>query len=216
MPPGRPAKKKAPIPEGEYKISSGETLDGKDYFDFMFEIEQIRSDPIYFIEDILGFPGPDEQGNPRKMWPVQREIIHDFYGHKYDPTLEPIKKLSVVAGQRCLSEGSLVSTDKGLTKIENLIDSNITHNEFVECNIKVYNGNNWVPVNGICYSGEKEEWYVETESRYSISGSKDHKIYTFDGENFSWKAISDLTSEDYIEVNTNVRCDSGYEFSDII
>ncbi len=109
MPPGRPAKKKAPIPEGEYKISSGETLDGKDYFDFMFEIEQIRSDPIYFIEDILGFPGPDEFGIPRKMWPMQRQIIHDFYSHKYDSFLEPIKKLALVLGQRA-GKTTLTST----------------------------------------------------------------------------------------------------------
>lgn len=110
MPPGRPKKtSRLAIPEGEYQISDGETLDGMDYLDFMFEMERIRSDPIYFIEDILGFPGPAEDGTPREMWPKQKEVVKDFYGHKYDPSLLPIKKLALTLGQRS-SKTTLTAT----------------------------------------------------------------------------------------------------------
>jgi hypothetical protein len=75
---------------------------------FMEDVIRARNDPIWFIEEILGFPGDDEYGNPRGMCPVQKDILRGFYEHKYKPGTDMRKKMALVAGQRS-SKTSLIS-----------------------------------------------------------------------------------------------------------
>jgi len=191
MPPGRPKKNsRLAIPEGEYQISDGETLDGVDYLDFMFEMERIRSDPIYFIEDILGFPGPAEDGSPRSMWPKQKEIIQEFYGHKYDPSLLPIKKLSLTLGQRCLrGDTGILTWEYGTITIEDL------YNRFhLGEMIHVKNPIGWVNVGMVFYTGFKSQCKMLLEDGVTIYCSKDHKFKIND----IWVPLSEINSGDSI------------------
>ena len=62
---------------------------------YMYSVLRIKKDPLYFVEDILGA----KEGLRKR--PVQRSILEEFYGHKYDPLNNSMyKKLVLVAGQR--------------------------------------------------------------------------------------------------------------------
>ena len=97
------------VDEGEFQLKQGETLDGKDYREYMKSVIFARNDPVYFIEDLLGFPGPDEHGNERHLFPVQEHIVKEFYKHKYNPEFDPYKKMVYISGQRS-GKSALVST----------------------------------------------------------------------------------------------------------
>ena len=92
-----------------FQLTSRETLSGKDYAEYLTEVIQARSDPVYFIEEILGFPGSDEFGNPRHLFPIQEQIVREFYRHKYDPSYEAYKKMVYISGQRS-GKTALIST----------------------------------------------------------------------------------------------------------
>ncbi len=108
--------KKNNIPDS-FQLKQGETLDGKDNREYFNTVIKSRSDPIYFIEEVLGFPGPDEYGNSRGMWPKQKYIVQEFYRHKYNPEYNPYKKMVFVAGQRT-SKTTLISTLMGYELFE--------------------------------------------------------------------------------------------------
>lgn len=110
MAPGRPKKNARLADELRFYEEDFDPveLDPEDEEQFIMDVLRARDDPIWFIEEILGFPGPDEHGNAREMWPVQRDILRGFYEHKYDSTKPKRKKMALVAGQRS-SKTSLIS-----------------------------------------------------------------------------------------------------------
>jgi len=58
--------------------------------DFMEIMIRGRSDPVWFIENVLEQP----------LWPAQKQMIRKFYRHKYDPTKKPYKRCVLAWGQR--------------------------------------------------------------------------------------------------------------------
>ncbi|MFA5760475.1 MAG: hypothetical protein WC877_01780 [Dehalococcoidales bacterium] len=104
-----------------FQLSPKETLDGKDYKEYMRTVLRARTDPVYFIEDVLGFPGCDEFGKSRGMWQKQKEVVWEFYRHKYYPEKYPLpyKKMVFIAGQRT-SKTSLISTIMGFELFETI------------------------------------------------------------------------------------------------
>lgn len=66
------------------------TDEGRDYFEYMKTVLKGKSDPAWFVEEVLGVP----------MFPKQKEILMDFYRDRYHPTLDPYKKLILRAGMR--------------------------------------------------------------------------------------------------------------------
>lgn len=82
---GRPKKS-----SGSFQLKPNETLTGKDYIEYMKSVIKASNDPVWFIKDILGFP----------LYPVQEEIIYNYYQHKYNTNLPELKKLIMIMGQR--------------------------------------------------------------------------------------------------------------------
>ena len=91
-----------------------ETLSLKEHLEYTKTVNRGRSDPVWFLKEIIGF---------KSMWPMQEKIIRDFYQHKYDPKSQQYKKLIIKAGQRCQSRNTLILTrEYGNIKIEDLYE----------------------------------------------------------------------------------------------
>jgi len=73
-----------------FEITTGETLTGKDFEDFTADVLRGRFDPIWFMEEKLGWV----------PFPKQEEIIREFYRDKYNPSFPKYKKLIGRIGQR--------------------------------------------------------------------------------------------------------------------
>ena len=78
---------------GELKITKGETLDGKDYSQYMLTVLKGKSDPIWWMKTYLGV----EFDNGHQE---QEKIIREFYRHRYNPSLTPYKFMYLLAGMR--------------------------------------------------------------------------------------------------------------------
>lgn len=211
MPPGRPKKNsRLPtdyVPESECQVSVGETLDGRDYLEFMMEMEKVRSDPLYFIKDVLGFPGPGPDNEERDMWPVQKQIIGDFYAHKYDPLLAPIKKLAIVAGQRCISEVvNILTLEYGSIKLSDLYTR--FHDGY---QIHVKNNLGWVPVDMAFYVGTKDSYKLTLENNNLIICSENHKFLV----NNIWTEYKNIKIGDLVKCH-DPTSDNFYYYSPVI
>ena len=58
--------------------------------DYMKIIIKSKSDPVWFIENVLEQP----------LWPAQKEMVRNFYRHKYDSSKKPFKRCVLAWGQR--------------------------------------------------------------------------------------------------------------------
>jgi hypothetical protein len=183
-----------------FQLTSRETLSGKDYTEYLTEVIQARNDPVYFIEEILGFPGTDEFGNTRHLFPVQEQIVREFYRHKYDLSYEALKKMVYISGQRCLSHESSIKTQNGDISLEDLYPKNIEkiENKFINLNdIKVFNGNNWVDASHIIYCGRKPIYELILENGYTVKSSKEHRYKT----KYGWKELQFISIGEYIQTD---------------
>lgn len=63
----------------------------RDYKEYLTTVLRGKSDPVWWIENILGVG---------KMFPVQRELTYSLYQHRYDPAAEQMRKAIIVAGMR--------------------------------------------------------------------------------------------------------------------
>jgi len=78
---------------GQFKVTGGETLDGKDYVEYMRTVIKGKADPIWWMKTYLGV----EFDNGHQE---QERIIREFYRHKYNPALTPYKQMLTLAGMR--------------------------------------------------------------------------------------------------------------------
>ena len=106
----------------EIEITKGETLDGKDFREYMTGMIKGSEDPVWYVFNIL---------EEEELFPWQEEYLRLFYRHKYDKNAKMIRDLYLALGQRCISGTSLIQTDVGLIKIEDIPFSKAT---------MVYNG----------------------------------------------------------------------------
>jgi ribonucleoside-diphosphate reductase alpha chain len=89
----------------------------------------------------------------------------------------------IEATNPCIAKGTLVATDEGLKKIEDVHNPN-----------KVFGVNGINPVLWAGKTGVKEVFRVETEAGYEVEATKDHKFLTAEG----WKPLSELTENDVL------------------
>jgi ribonucleoside-diphosphate reductase alpha chain len=89
----------------------------------------------------------------------------------------------IEATNPCIAKGTLVATDEGLKKIEDVHNPN-----------KVFAVNGINPVLWAGKTGVKEVFRVKTEAGYEVEATKDHKFLTAEG----WKPLSELTENDVL------------------
>ena len=168
---------------------SEETLSMKERLEFIKVVNHGRKDPVWFLEDIVGW---------KTMFPMQKEIVQTFYQSKYDSSLPKYKKLVARCGQRCVSGETLITTNKGLLSIHDIYEQSID-------GLLVYNGNSWVKPKEVIHTGKKDAFKLTTEYGFSIESSKDHKFYVYNGETFTWKRLENIEiGVDCVQINRNL------------
>jgi intein/homing endonuclease len=182
--------------DGTYEINSGETLTGKDYISYMKDIIRSRNDPAWFVKNILNI----------ELFPKQEEMLINFYQHKYDPSLPINKRFISGCGMRTSPGDTLILTNNGYMRLDEIVPKNSPKQHLIPVSgLKVYNQTGWVNVEGCCYCGNKQLSTITTEYGYTLSGSTEHKVYTWDGTSkFEWKSFNELTLNNYVEVDIGV------------
>lgn len=62
----------------------------KDGYEYISTVLRMRNDPVWFLEEHCGV----------ELYPVQKEMILEFYRNKYNPSLTPYKHLVLALGMR--------------------------------------------------------------------------------------------------------------------
>lgn len=87
----------------EFEITKGETLDGKDFREYMTGMIKGSEDPVWYVFNIL---------EEEELFPWQEKYLRLFYRHKYDKYAKMIRNLYLALGQR-----------SGKTKLASIIAS---------------------------------------------------------------------------------------------
>lgn len=103
-------------------------------------------------------------------------------------------ELDVCAGQRCITGDSLVLTQYGLTKFEELDDNRPTN--FSPYNVTFSSGTSMETATLFYKSNPESIYKVSLYNGTSIKGTKDHPIMTMNG--FKW--LPNITTDDYVRV----------------
>lgn len=77
----------------ECQLSTHESLDGKDYIQYMMTVLKGRQDPIWWIKEYLGV-----KFSPHHT--EQELILKQWYRHRYNPSMIPYKNMYILAGMR--------------------------------------------------------------------------------------------------------------------
>ena len=125
-------------------------------------------DPVYFVESpyFLGL----------KPFPKQAEILREFYKGKY-------KELVLVAGMRCIAEGTQIYANSHMVPVEQVTEQKILtwtgkHIEPVRCEL--------IP------QGKRQVYRLRTYSGKEIEVTANHPILTSRG----WLLVSDILEMD--------------------
>jgi hypothetical protein len=141
--------------------------------DYMEIIIRGKSDPVWFIENVLEQP----------LWPAQRDMVRNFYRNKYDPAAKPYKKCVLGWGQRCNVGESLISTSNGIKRLDEIIPNDM-----------VYSLDGWRKVIEVYDVGIKDSISIKTQLGFNVKCSTEHKWYTARG----WVESQHLTLNDSI------------------
>jgi hypothetical protein len=79
--------------EDSCQVTPGETLQGKDYIQYMKTVLKGKQDPVWWIKEYLGV-----KFEPHHT--TQEEILRMWYRHKYEPGTIPYKNMYLLAGMR--------------------------------------------------------------------------------------------------------------------
>ena len=109
---------------------SKEDFSLKERLEFAKTVNHGRKDPVWFLKEIIGWT---------TMYPMQEEIIRNFYQNKYNPALQKYKKLVARCGQRCISGDTLIATNNGLISLKELYPSEISKDDNVDTAIDLDN-----------------------------------------------------------------------------
>ena len=69
---------------------NGQTISTGDNFDYIRTVVKGKTDPVWFMTEVLG----------ENLFPVQEQLVRDFYQHRYDSSRPQMKRLLLEAGQR--------------------------------------------------------------------------------------------------------------------
>jgi intein/homing endonuclease len=119
---------------------------------------------------------------------------------------------------KCISENSILLTDKGLLKIKNLIivtkDSPKDSWHDIETLTVSNEGISKTSfTNNVFYKGKSPTKIITSKSGYTLEGTDDHKIKVINAKgNISWRKLKDLKQTDYVCIhrNTNLWSHTNY------
>ena len=115
---------------------------------------------------------------------LSRKIGRIKDGNKYpDPAVEGYNP--------CLTSDTIIMTDKGLTRIRDLIGKKFNG----VINGKVYESTE----KGFWYSGTKDVYLLTMNNGIEIKATGNHKFKTLKG----WKEVSEMTTNDVINISSN-------------
>lgn len=116
-------------------------------------------------------------------------------------TMGVLAKYLDSAMSKCLVEGTLISTDKGIVKIESFSNNN-TPDSFSDVNNEFYvideNGDKKRILNHY-YGGERDSYKVTFNNGFEIECAYTHKFKT----EYGWKSILELSEGDKVFFRTN-------------
>ena len=113
----------------------------------------------------------------------------------------------------CLAGDTLISTERGLQRIDSIADtSKLEKDQCIDIELSV-KGMHGFFVNAIklWYRGESDTCIIYTESDYSVTCTPDHKILIMDEQGFRWVKAKDLTPDDYLLADAT-KHDMPHEF----
>lgn len=104
---------------------------------------------------------------------------------------------------KCVSKGTRVHTNKGYSKIEDIIDNPSYDNggfmNISNSDIRVLGGN---LATHHYYGGNKKVIKISSKE-FSISGTPNHRVRVFDNDGLSWKRLDRITTDDYVAIPKN-------------
>jgi len=103
---------------------------------------------------------------------------------------EAKRSKSMMSFKYCLSGDSLIQTEKGLKRIDE-----------INSNIKILGETRKVNLSEWHYTGKKDLLQITSETGHCLNSSKTHKIKTFYKNNFKWVKAKDLKVGDIICIN---------------
>jgi intein/homing endonuclease len=142
-----------------------------------------------WIQHFLGFTLPDctvtqwANSNPLDfVWQVYRAIMDGKPFH--------VMSLSGRDSGKCCRKGTLIMTDRGLAKIED-----------IKVGDRVWDGNKYQTVINTFDEGYLDGVTVKTASGRSLTGSLKHRVQVLEGGEVIWKHIKDLSDGDNVIVS---------------
>lgn len=105
-----------------------------------------------------------------------------------------VKLASATSVHKCLSKNSLVTTNSGLVKL-----NDVSIGDLINTGQGKYK-----PILAKVNSGIKNTYNVITKQGYNIIGSADHKLLIFCGKEFTYKEIKNISEGDYLCIDRNI------------
>ncbi len=107
---------------------------------------------------------------------------------------------TVLAPCGCLTQNSLVSTDKGLLRLVSLGDK--SGNQWQDINYNVYTPDNVDKASMFYINGKANTRKITTESGYVLQGTDNHRIKVLDNntKEWYWKRLDEITNQDIVPI----------------
>lgn len=166
---------------------------------------------IHYAGDFLLYFNSNQTGEVKRLVKA-KDIWNPFVASNYK-TAEPglmfwstMTKYSptnyigrpIISTNPCVAADSLVATELGLERIDNIQAENIVVDVRTESGSLMQYGSKLVKPSNRLMTGYKECYTLETKAGYEVTATPDHKILTADG----WKEMKDITEEDYIFIQS--------------
>ncbi len=117
--------------------------------------------------------------------------------NRYNPFLKSLGP--IVTTNPCVSSDTLVSTERGLERIDSVQSENIlVDKRTIGSGSLLHYGCEFVKPLQIVKTGEKDCYKIETKSGYEITATPDHKILTTNG----WKELLEITEDDHLLIQS--------------
>lgn len=192
-----------PAFKGKYKLFERKKIHGKPYIglhtgDRLNHVKKAGLSP-FVMDNVLDLRSAPKLGYKisftGKLRSHQKDALSQLADNNdYGQLMAPPRS------GKCLVPGTLVQTDSGLVKIEELVGE-IPFDTPIEKEFKI-NTKNGLQSTSHVFRSKSKTIKVVTEHGYTIEGTPEHKMWvkSKDGK-FSWKELKSLTQEDNLVLN---------------